>query len=77
MGGIDKYRDNLISKIFYIKEKKDKYPKLISVLYYEDFVLPFQTVYSKSIALDREDTLVKDSEKNLIYINGNFNATME
>jgi len=77
MGGIDEHRDNLIAKIYYLKKERDKYPKLISVLYYEDFVLPFQTVYSKSIALLKIDTLVKDSDKNLIYENGNFNTTME
>jgi len=77
MGWLDNYDDKFMAQIYSFKEKKDEHPILKSVLYYEDFVLPFQTVYSKSIALKRKDTLIKDSDKNLIYENGNFNATLE
>jgi len=37
MGDIDGYEDKLMSKIYYLKEKKGGYPILNSVLYNEDF----------------------------------------
>jgi len=77
MGWIDEYHDKFMAQIFYHKEKKDKYTTLISVLYNEEFVFPFKTVFSNSIALKRKDTLVNDSDKNIIYKIGSINATLE
>jgi len=77
MGGIYEYRDNLMATVDYYPKKSDKYAILVSELYNEEFMFPFGSVFSDSIALKRKDTLVKDSEKNLIYKKENFNARLE
>jgi len=77
MGGIYEYRDNLIATIDYYPKKNDKYAMLKSELYNEEFVFPFEYIPSKSIALKIKDTLVKNSDKNLIYRKGSINTMLE